>query len=214
MKQSHQRIATENASPFGTDTQSYWERRYDLFSRFDEGIRLDREGLYSVKPEKIALDVARRLHGEVVFDAFCGVGGSAIGFARSGKRVITADIDATRLSMARHNAEIYGVADRIDFIHGDARTLFQSTTFDCASFDPAWGGPDYNTLDGFTFAHFTPDGNQLMAHALERGLPFTFSLPKNFDFNELDRLHQPFSLTWNYLNGTPVFATALFKQET
>ena len=33
--------------------------------------------------------------------------------------VIAIDIDPVKLACARHNAEIYGVVDRIDFILGD-----------------------------------------------------------------------------------------------
>lgn len=203
--------AERDLSPFGADTQHYWDQRYDFFSRFDEGIRVDREGLYSVKPERIAFETAKRLNGEVVFDAFCGVGGSAIGFARQGKHVITADTSAERLAMARHNAGIYGVAGRIEFVHGDAPAVMRSAKFDCASFDPAWGGPDYVKLERFTFANFVPDGNLLAELALGRNVPFAFSLPKNFDFNELARLHRPFELTWEKLNGKLLFATVIFK---
>ena len=37
----------------------------------------------------------------------------------AGERVIAIDIDPLRLEMAKHNAEIYGVADRIEFVVGD-----------------------------------------------------------------------------------------------
>lgn len=37
--------------------------------------------------------------------------------------VIAIDIDVNRLSMARHNARIYGIEDRIEFILGDFMLL-------------------------------------------------------------------------------------------
>ena len=69
-------------------------------------------------------------------DAFCGVGSNAIQFAYTCERgknyiklhvhkmcvyivVIAIDIDPVKIACARHNAEIYGVADRIEFILGD-----------------------------------------------------------------------------------------------
>lgn len=58
-----------------------------------------------------------------MIDAFCGVGGNAIQFAFTCERVIAIDINAERLEMARHNAAVYGVADRIEFILGDFLTL-------------------------------------------------------------------------------------------
>ncbi|XP_061696403.1 trimethylguanosine synthase isoform X2 [Syngnathoides biaculeatus] len=69
----------------------YWAQRYRLFSRFDEGIKLDREGWFSVTPEKIAEHIALRVESslsntQLVIDAFCGVGGNSIQFALTGKR--------------------------------------------------------------------------------------------------------------------------------
>ncbi|KAF3571363.1 hypothetical protein F2Q69_00059838 [Brassica cretica] len=44
----------------------YWLQRYDLFSRYDEGIQMDEEGWYSVTPEKIAVKQAERCRGKVI----------------------------------------------------------------------------------------------------------------------------------------------------
>lgn len=46
------------ANPYGPEIAKYWAQRYRLFSRFDEGIQLDRESWYSVTPEKIAEHIA------------------------------------------------------------------------------------------------------------------------------------------------------------
>ena len=37
--------------------------------------------------------------------------------------VIAVDIDAAKLELARNNAAVYGVQDRIQFIHGDFRQI-------------------------------------------------------------------------------------------
>jgi trimethylguanosine synthase len=57
------------------------------------------------------------------------------------------------LKLARHNAEVYGVADRIEFILGDyvsfAKTLAdrpqpeQTRRIDVVFLSPPWGGPSY-----------------------------------------------------------------------
>lgn len=52
-------------------------------------------------------------------DAFAGVGGNAIQFALTCDRVIAVELSAQRLELAKHNAEVYGVAHKIDFICGD-----------------------------------------------------------------------------------------------
>src|SRR5690606_21594068 len=88
--------------------QKYWAQRYRLFSRFDEGIRLDEEGWYSVTAEKVAQHIAERCRCNVIIDAFCGLGGNTIQFARTCQLVIAIDNCRHRLELARHNARIYG----------------------------------------------------------------------------------------------------------
>lgn len=39
----------------------YWAQRRRLFSRFDKGIRLDKESWYSATPEVIADHIAKRV---------------------------------------------------------------------------------------------------------------------------------------------------------
>ncbi len=89
--------------PFGPELQKYWDRRYFLFSAWDSGIQTDAEGIFSVKPESLAMTIAQTLPGQVVLDAFCGIGGSAIAFARMGKTVIAIDNHTGRIAMAKNN---------------------------------------------------------------------------------------------------------------
>jgi trimethylguanosine synthase len=121
-----------------------------------------------------------------VLDAFCGVGGNAIAFAQTCQRgasfkfyssafliftydlVIALDTSPIRLTLARHNAQIYGVADRIEFILSDYTSFAKSylslpsdpldTTkrkIDVVFLSPPWGGPSY--LEGTADA--TPPEN-------------------------------------------------------
>lgn len=66
--------------------------------------------------------------------------------------MIALDTNPTRLALARHNAVIYGVADRIEFLLTDylsfARSYLclPSTTnrkIDVVFLSPPWGGPSY-----------------------------------------------------------------------
>ncbi|XP_035990202.1 trimethylguanosine synthase isoform X2 [Fundulus heteroclitus] len=89
-RRKKQQVPAEMAAD--PELAKYWAQRYRLFSRFDEGITLDREGWFSVTPEKIAEHIAVRVKqsfsdSHLVIDAFCGVGGNAIQFALTGKRV-------------------------------------------------------------------------------------------------------------------------------
>lgn len=59
----------------------YWLQRYLLFSLFDDGIKMDEEGWFSVTPEPIARHHASRCGNGIVIDCFTGVGGNAIQFA-------------------------------------------------------------------------------------------------------------------------------------
>lgn len=52
-------------------------------------------------------------------DAFAGVGGNAIQFALTCDRVIAVELCPHRLELARHNAQVYGVAHKIEFVHAD-----------------------------------------------------------------------------------------------
>lgn len=66
--------------------------------------------------------------------------------------VIALDTNPTRLALARHNAAIYGVADRIEFILADYLSFSQSylalpysedRRIDVVFLSPPWGGPSY-----------------------------------------------------------------------
>ena len=101
--------------------------------------KLDDEGKFSLTPEAIALSLGERVRGLRVIDACAGAGGNAIGFARAGCSVIAVEINASRLAMARHNARLYGVANRIEFITGDARSILSNREADLLFIDPPWG---------------------------------------------------------------------------
>lgn len=166
--------------------QYCWDMREVLFSRFEQGIRVDDVGLFGVKPEQAALESAAMLQGEVVLDAFCGIGGSAIALARTGKRVITAELDKQRLSMARHNAGIYGVADRILFVNADVRDLLGSVQVDAIYLDPPWGGLDAFDRPTFGLRDFRPAADELLQRATAMAACVGMSVPPNFSFEELE----------------------------
>ena len=90
----------------------YWNQRYSIFSRFDEGVQLDDGSWYSVTHECIAKVIADKLAGYRVMDGFAGAGGNIIQFARNSE-TIAVEIDEERLVMLKANAEIYQVLDNI-----------------------------------------------------------------------------------------------------
>ncbi|KAF7142371.1 hypothetical protein RHSIM_Rhsim05G0109400 [Rhododendron simsii] len=115
-KRAKKQVKEEGVSPL---VEKYWLRRYDLFSKYDEGVKLDEEGWFSVTPEEIAVRHAERSGGGVVVDCFAGVGGNSIQFAKMCYHVVAIDIDPQKVEMALSNAKVYGVEDYVDFIVGD-----------------------------------------------------------------------------------------------
>ncbi|XP_071410615.1 trimethylguanosine synthase isoform X2 [Pithys albifrons albifrons] len=167
----------------------YWAQRYRLFSRFDEGIKLDREGWFSVTPEKIAEHIAVRVsqsfNCDIIVDAFCGVGGNAIQFALTSKRVIAIDIDPEKLILARNNAEVYGVADQIEFMCGDFMVLAADLQADVVFLSPPWGGPDYATAEIFDIqTMICPDGFEIFRLSKKITNNIVYFLPRNADINQ------------------------------
>ena len=88
-----QLLVTETAartpkSSLPPSVRKYYWQRYRLFSRWDDGIQFDEEGLFSVTPEALALHTAVRCACDVVVDAFAGIGGNTIQLARTCRRVV------------------------------------------------------------------------------------------------------------------------------
>lgn len=103
------------------------------------GARASGEGRFSLTPDALALALGQQAAGRSVVDACCGSGGNAIGFARAGSRVLAVERDRGRLEEARHNAQLYGVAERIEFVLGDAREHVPAQRAEVLFIDPPWG---------------------------------------------------------------------------
>nr|XP_027106319.1 trimethylguanosine synthase-like [Coffea arabica] len=178
---------TRGVSPL---VEKYWLQRYDLFWRYDEGIKLDEEGWFSVTPEEIAVGHAQRCTGAgVVIDCFAGVGGNAIQFARVCDHVVAIDIDPEKVALAMNNAKVYGVEDHIDFIVGDFFQLAPSLKGDVLFLSPPWGGPSYKMTKKFTLDSLKPkDGHSLFQVAQKITPHIIMYLPRNVDLLEVEQL--------------------------
>lgn len=120
-------------------TRAARDRRDTTPGFLRSGARTDPEGRWSLTPEAIALDLARGAGAATVLDATCGVGGFAIAFARAGARVVAVEPDRTRRSCARHNAELYGVLDRIELVDARAEEVLGQVAAELVVVDPPWG---------------------------------------------------------------------------
>ncbi|EFP86031.2 uncharacterized protein PGTG_11987 [Puccinia graminis f. sp. tritici CRL 75-36-700-3] len=139
-------LTQENLPP---SMEKYWAQRKRLFWKFDEGIKMDLESWYSVTPEAIAKQIATRAKCKLVVDGFCGAGGNSIQFAMTCDKVIAIDKDPNKIKLARSNAKIYGVAEKIEFVCADflawmaGLTTAQTASIDVIFLSPPWGGINY-----------------------------------------------------------------------
>ncbi|KAJ2821758.1 RNA methylase protein [Coemansia erecta] len=234
---SDQSTASTFTTPQGQvlprSVQKFWRRRHDYFWKYDERIQIDEIGWYSVTHEVIAEDTAARVsqlynhrhpakpstkdlsYGRLcVVDAFCGVGGNTIKFATWCEHVIAIDIDETRLEMARHNARVYGVEDRIEFILGDFYKLAPMLSADIVYLSPPWGGLEYNStpvfdLDSLPFH----TAQEWMDRARMISENVVYYLPRNCDPNQLADLCPDGSacdVELNYIDGYLKAITAYY----
>lgn len=63
--------------------------------------------------------------------------------------MIAIDIDPVKVELARHNARVYGVEDRIEFIIGNYMELAPNLKADVVFLSPPWGGPQYLSAEVF-----------------------------------------------------------------
>jgi trimethylguanosine synthase len=126
-------------------------------------------------------------------DAFCGVGGNTIQLAKTCRHVIAIDMDPGRLHCARHNARLYGVEHRIQFLLGDYLSLLPALKADVVFLSPPWGGPSYLSLDRpYSLSDIQiistsgmVDGFQLFMETLRVTPNIAYFLPRNVDRPEL-----------------------------
>ncbi|KAI9251810.1 RNA cap guanine-N2 methyltransferase-domain-containing protein [Phascolomyces articulosus] len=189
-----------------SDLTKYYNQRYSYFSKYDQGILMDREGWFSVTPEKIAKHIAERCRSNVIIDAFSGCGGNAIQFALTCERVIAIDIDPVKLHCARHNARIYGVEDRIEFIQGDFFKLAPTLKANVVFLSPPWGGPSYQQSSVFDITTMIP-GNGVVIHSLASKITpeVAYFMPRNANPQQLAQLAGPkgvCEIEQNFLRGS------------
>ncbi|EGW32992.1 uncharacterized protein SPAPADRAFT_54956 [Spathaspora passalidarum NRRL Y-27907] len=192
--------------------RKFWNRRYDLFSKFDEGIYMNEELWFSVTPESLAKYTAQlfaKLLPEATkcIDICCGGGGNTIQFAQYFDSVGAIDINSTNLYCTEHNAGIYGVRDKIwtlqgdwnelsaevggtpnmDWIPIDLRAEPLNKTFDFIYSSPPWGGTNYNRdyFDLYNMEHFpiVPFLQQMKQYTDNIGL----YLPRSSDLDQLSQ---------------------------
>lgn len=202
VEQPQERIEIQQNIYIDISLKKYWNQRYRYFSKFDEGIKIDNEGIFSVTPECIAKHIANICACDTIIDPFCGVGGNAIQFAFTCKKVIAIDINPLKIEYAKNNARIYGVEDRITFIVGDFFKLAPTLKADVVFLSPPWGGPNYIKVEHY-------DINNMMLYSATdiwntaRTVTenIAFYLPKNTNILQLKELCEHVNIEYNYIKN-------------
>jgi len=215
---AEKRPQTEDSIPFGEENRKYWVQRYYLFSKFDAGIKMDKEGWYSVTPEPIASHIAHRIYSKlgpntILLDALCGVGGNVIQFAQLSPLVFAIDIDPVKVEMAKHNAAVYNVEQKIEFVIGDCLQLAPHFRVDVVFLSPPWGGPQYLKERFFDLKRIIPNGDTLYKMSAGITKDIVYYLPRNVNVKQLCTLagpNQSFELEQNIVNDKLKTITVYF----
>jgi len=193
--------------------EKYWDQRYRLLSKFDNGIQLDSESWFSITPEIIAKHIAQRCleqftknnkNIDVILDCFCGCGGNSIAMADVCNDVIAIDIDPEKIIKIVHNAEIYNVSSHIKPLCNDVYNVLNElkertgtidlpNKIDLILLSPPWGGIDY-AVGKFNIRDFpSGDGIELIEKALAVCSNIVCIFPRNSVNNQLKDLTKKFN---------------------
>ncbi|VTJ80080.1 Hypothetical predicted protein, partial [Marmota monax] len=111
---------------------------------------------------------------------------------RKEKRVIAIDIDPVKVDLAHRSAEVYGIADKIEFICGDFMLLAPCLKADVVFLSPPWGGPDYATAETFDIrTMISPDGFEIFRLSQKITNNIFYFLPRNADIDQVASLAGP-----------------------
>ena len=186
----------------------YWEK----LSPLEKEYSFDEEGLYSLDVQNVFEQTVSSIVSNKIVDLFCGVGGASIMFAQQNKSVIANDINSKRLEMARNNARLVGVSNKIKFLNKDAIELFKHMENSALYLDLPWGGPNYINSKKFSMDDFMPNGSTLLKQALAQSSEVLMKLPRNFDFHELKAFGDPTQVIENKYDGKLQYFTVIYRK--
>ncbi|KAK5663398.1 hypothetical protein OQA88_3827 [Cercophora sp. LCS_1] len=190
------------------EIQKYWHQRKSIFEFYDYDVRLTDDAWFGVTPEPVANQIAKDLTpatpNHTLIDIFAGAGGNTIAFAMSEKwsRIIAIEKDAATLACAQHNAEVYGVAEYITWIHGDSFEYLSQLKSDQSSLDPAiqthlstttvfasppWGGVNYRDHPVFDLSTMEPYNLEHL-HEACKPMEHVLFLPRTSDIRQVAKL--------------------------
>ena len=122
-------------------------------------------------------------------DAFAGVGGNVIQFAKKCAFSIGVDLDQVKVDYTKHNCQVYGVQDKVDVILSDIleldnQKLKEQYAIDVIFMSPPWGGTGYNRLPEYGLENVYPDFNKIIEKCLEITPNLMIFLPRNTNISD------------------------------
>ncbi|KAF2685738.1 S-adenosyl-L-methionine-dependent methyltransferase [Lentithecium fluviatile CBS 122367] len=187
-------------SQFPEHLTKYWHQRYRIWAEYNRGIWMTEDAWFGVTPEPIANKIAAHLaesapkEKTIIFDAFAGVGGNAIAFARSGRweQVFAIEKDPKTMKCAKHNAKIYGVQNKIVWSTGDCfdilKRRFAGNSNIIIFASPPWGGTEYSSEDVFDLSKMEPYNLEKLYRGFSKYTKHVvLYLPRTSDLNQLAR---------------------------
>lgn len=183
--------------PLPPEIGRFWKQRFDIFLRFNEGIKLNKELWYLVTPEKLAEFIAKFIQcclpeASVILDVCSGGAGNTIQFAKTFDRCIGVELLPANLECAETNVKVYGVEDKCEFIlmewKEDSYKQFENQNIDCVFALPPWGGVDYNKQEVFDLENLKPFGLTKLLKSFIKVLDhICLFLPKNLDLTQISQ---------------------------
>jgi SAM-dependent methyltransferase len=152
-------------------------------NKFTDAVRMffTREALEQSSGELPASYRARRFStlGEIA-DLCCGIGGDTLAFARAGLTVHGVERDPIRAAMAKANAAVCGLQERIHIHEGDATTIPLPAT-KAAFADPSRRSNGQRHLDP---EDYTPSLSAILAH-YPAGFPLAVKIAPGVAWNSI-----------------------------
>jgi len=71
---------------------------------------------------------------------------------------------STQVEMAKHNAAVYNVEQKIEFVIGDCLQLAPHFRVDVVFLSPPWGGPQYLKERFFDLKRIIPNGCEFISY--------------------------------------------------
>lgn len=147
--------------------------------------------------------VSSRFKGRAVLETCTGGGFTAIPLASNARHVFTVEIDGQRMAVARENAEIAGVSEKITFINNDifcVQTDLLRLRIDAAFLDPDWAVTGPHHVYRFHESTTRPPSDILLRHILAITPNVTLIQPPYVDPSEYRDL-PPHECERLYLDG-------------